>query len=118
MIELEEALTRLAEDKSNDWSEEIAVIREAVDTARLHPAPAERVVPGPLRKADSANFDTLLRAVKAGDAVLLSAIRKRDGKQVALVCAAQPGEDDTIEMVPFAVMVEGDPYEEYEDPTV
>jgi hypothetical protein len=50
------------------------------------------------------NFDTLERAWRHGD--------------VALVCAMQQNDDDTITPVPFAVMCEGNPFEDFEDPTV
>ena len=64
------------------------------------------------------NFKNLVRAVKAGDVALVSAIRKADQKPVALVCAMQRNEDDTITPIPFAVMCEGNPFEDFEDPTV
>lgn len=43
--------------------------------------------PGPLSAADRANFTTLVEAAGNGDLALLSAIRKSDGKRVALVSA-------------------------------
>lgn len=62
-----------------------------------------------------ANFNTLLRAVKNADLALLSAIRKADRKPVALVVAlGWDGEERLIS--PLAVMVEGNPYELFEDP--
>jgi hypothetical protein len=64
------------------------------------------------------NFNTLLRAAGQGDLALVSAIRKADQKPVALVCAMQCNEGDTITPVPFAVMVEGNPFELFEDPTI
>jgi hypothetical protein len=42
------------------------------------------------------NFNTLLRAAGQGDLALVSAIRKADQKSVALVCAMQRNEGDTI----------------------
>ena len=64
------------------------------------------------------NFDTLERAWRHGDVALVSAIRKADQAPVALVCAMQQNDDDTITPVPFAVMCEGNPFEDFEDPTV
>jgi hypothetical protein len=64
------------------------------------------------------NFNTMLRAAGREDLALVSAIRKADQVPVALVCAMQRNEDDTITPVPFAVMVEGNPFELFEDPTV
>lgn len=74
--------------------------------------------PKKLKKGDRANFNTLLAAAVQGDLALVSAIRRSDGKNVALVCAMSTNEDKTISPVPFAVMIEGNPYEMYEDPTV
>ena len=73
--------------------------------------------PPRLRKGDRTNFDTLLRAADDGALALVSAVRKTDQQPVALVCAMQQNGDD-ITPVPFAVMVEGNPFELYEDPTV
>lgn len=76
-----------------------------------------RKTPKPLRAGERANFDTLLRAARQGDVALVSAIRKADKRNVALVCAMQRNEDGTITPVPFAVMVEGDPFKLFADPT-
>jgi hypothetical protein len=74
--------------------------------------------PPKLRDGDRLNFDTLLRAADDGALALVSAIRKADQQSVALVCAMQTNDDETITPVPFAVMVEGNPLELFEDPTV
>lgn len=73
--------------------------------------------PIPLTEGYRANFDTMLKAIKAGDVALVSAIRKADQAPVALVCAVDRNEDGTVTPVPFAVMCEGNPYEDFEDPT-
>ena len=70
----------------------------------------------PLREGDRANFETLLLAAQNGDLAVVSAIRKSDKAQVALVCAMSK-EGSDIRPVPLAVMVEGNPYELFEDPT-
>ena len=74
--------------------------------------------PPKLRKGDRTNFQTLLRAADDGALALVSAIRKADQQPVALVCAMQHNDDDTITPVPFAVLVEGNPFELFQDPTV
>ena len=74
--------------------------------------------PTRLRQGDQMNFETLLRAANDGALALVSAIRKSDQQSVALVCAMQTNDDDTITPVPFAVMVEGNPFDLFEDPTV
>ena len=73
--------------------------------------------PPRLRKGDRHNFDTLLRAASDGALALVSAVRKANQNPVALVCAMHQNEDDTITPVPFAVMVEGNPFELFDDPT-
>jgi len=68
-----------------------------------------------------ANFETLQKAAANGDLCLVSAIRKADRQPVALVCAMNIEHDPaTGEKLfcpaPLAVMVEGNPYELFEDP--
>ena len=68
-----------------------------------------------LRKGDKANFQTILAAAKNGDLALVSAVRKSDDADVALVCAM--GQDETHSYpIPIAVMVEGSPFATYHDP--
>jgi hypothetical protein len=76
------------------------------------------LTPPKLRKGDRANFNTLLRAAGNSDLALVSAIRKDDQQPVALVCAMSVNDDETITPVPLAVMVEGNPFELFEDPTI
>lgn len=74
--------------------------------------------PKKLRPGDRQNFNTLLNAASHDELALVSAIRKSDGANVALVCAMQRNDDGTITPIPFAVMVEGNPFDLFEDPTV
>ena len=74
--------------------------------------------PPKLAKGYRQNFQTLLDAVRNGDAALVSAIRKSDQKPVALVCAMQRNADKTMMPVPFAVLCESNPFEDFEDPTI
>src|SRR4051794_35575357 len=76
-----------------------------------------RRVPGPLLQADKANFETLLRAHTNQDLALVSAVRKNDQKPVALLCAMSR-QGKWIRPIPLAVMIEGDPFEDFEDPTL
>ena len=79
----------------------------------------EQLVPRPpkLRKGDTANFETLKKAGINGDLALVSAIRKSDGKSVALVCA-MGWDGESYLPAPLAVMVEGNPFELFHDPTI
>lgn len=74
--------------------------------------------PPRLRRGDRQNFDTLLRAADDGALALVSAIRKADQHPVALVCAMQRNDDETITPVPFAIMIEDDPFQLFDDPTI
>jgi hypothetical protein len=70
-----------------------------------------------LRESDKSNFSTLLKAAANNALALVSTVRKSDGAQVALVCAMTKLDDGCIVPSPLAVMVEGNPYELFEDPT-
>ncbi len=96
---------------------EQAVIR-AYEEGVLQAMTRRQRRPPALLRGYRENFNTLLRAAGQRDLALVSAIRKADQKPVALVCAMQRNEDFTIMPVPFAVMVEGNPFELFEDPTV
>jgi len=85
--------------------------------------------PPALHEGHRANFTTLLAAAKAHRVglvssiriALVSSIRKSDGAPVALICAVNiddSGSEPFYGFVPLAVMVEGDPYEDFEDPTL
>lgn len=76
------------------------------------------IKPPKLAEANRINFQTLGKAFGHGAVALVSAIRKSDKQPVALVCAMQQNEDETITPIPFAVMIEGNPFELFEDPTV
>lgn len=73
--------------------------------------------PPPIAAAHIRNYNTLMRAVAKRDVALVSAFRRSDGKAVALICAMQTNADKSVTPVPFAVMVEGDPFKDFSDPT-
>ena len=75
------------------------------------------MTPPPIPKHVKENFNTMLKAAKNGQIAAVSAVRKEDQKPVVLVCAMQTNEDETITAVPFAVMIDGNPFELFEDPT-
>lgn len=70
----------------------------------------------PLSAGDRANFDTLLRAVRAGDAALVSCSTLGGGEQVSVICAVQPTAGGEIELVPLAQLFRGNPYELLQPP--
>ena len=56
------------------------------------------------------NFETLRRAVLAGDAALLECQLVANGETVAAICAANRLPGGEIEFIPFAMLLPGDPY--------
>ena len=58
-----------------------------------------------------ANFDTLTRAFADGSVCLMDCILKSTGEHVAVICAMQPAENKEIEMVPFAMLFNGNPFD-------
>ena len=71
-----------------------------------------------LRKSDKKNFATLSRAFRSGHVALVDVLRLKDRKKVAAVCAIQSNSDGTVTMIPFATMVEGNPFEDFAPPKV
>lgn len=71
--------------------------------------------PVALRKADIDNFETINHAGMMGDLALVSAVRKSDQKNVALVTAVGYQNGEHI-LAPLAVMIEGNPYEDFVPP--
>ena len=69
-----------------------------------------------LKRHQVVNFKTLQRAFDQSATGLVSA-RRLDGTPVALICAMQVNDDDTITPMPFAELIEGNPFELYQDPT-
>lgn len=64
------------------------------------------------------NYNTLTKAMKDGQTCIVKTRRVKDGSDVILVCAINaPDEDDQIELIPFAEMIQGNPFELYEKPT-
>ena len=68
------------------------------------------------------NFESLTTAFKHGDVALMDCQEKATGKSVALICAVNltyPHEsrEPTYEFVPFAVMIDGNPFEMYTPPS-
>lgn len=67
---------------------------------------------------DGDNFDTLRAAIKADRACIMRCKRRSDGKFVTLICALNYHRvEDEYETVPLAVLVDGNPYEDYDPPT-
>ncbi|NLF73210.1 MAG: hypothetical protein GX575_29590 [Candidatus Anammoximicrobium sp.] len=64
----------------------------------------------PLSTGDKQNFDTLRRAMLAGDAALLECQSVATGSPVAVVCAANRLAGGSAEFVPLAVLFADNPY--------
>lgn len=68
-----------------------------------------------LREADIANFETLAKAFSRNHAALVEVRRAADGAVVAAVCTVGR-EGRMFVITPFAVLVEGNPYELFDPP--
>jgi len=64
----------------------------------------------PLRKGHKQNFDTLRRAMLAGDAALLECQLAATGEPVAVICAANRLAGGGAEFVPLAMLFNDNPY--------
>lgn len=73
------------------------------------------MIPKPYRD----NFNTLLRAARQGRLALLECTDKQTGKPAYMVTAVGdvPGSTDKV-FSPFARMVDGNPYELFDPPSV
>ena len=78
--------------------------------------PDEKNAPGPIPQGDLTNFATLKRAAANNDLAAVSMIRKADNQRVTVLCAMQM-QGGGWELMPLATLVEGNPYELFEDPT-
>jgi hypothetical protein len=58
------------------------------------------------------NYNTLLRAAANKDLALMACTDRTTGKDVAVLCAVQPGGEGTLEFVPLAKLFDGNPYDE------
>lgn len=74
-------------------------------------ASEERIV-----KKHSRNLDTLKRAFKNDDVMLVECQRVKDGAVVAMLCGCHVNGKGEWEVTPFAEMVNGDPFEMYRPP--
>lgn len=61
--------------------------------------------------AHKGNFETLKRAFASGDIALMEVEIVATGERVAAICAVQRDGSGEFEFVPFAVMLNGNPYE-------
>ncbi len=68
-----------------------------------------------LRPADVANFETLRSAFEKGHDALVEVKRRSDGAEVAALSAV--GRDaEEFTLTPFAIMVEGNPFDLFSPP--
>ena len=58
-----------------------------------------------------ANFETLRRAFENDDVCLLDCQEVSTGESVAVIAAAMKGENGEVQLVPFAMFFNGNPYE-------
>lgn len=63
-----------------------------------------------LPTSDRANFDTISRAFSDGNAALVEVKRISDGTVVSAICAIG-WEDGDYTITPFAILVDGNPFD-------
>jgi hypothetical protein len=69
-----------------------------------------------LSEVDRTNFDTLQRASRRGDVLLMECQLVATGQTVPVLCAVSAGAGETVELVPFAMLFSGNPYEQVSPP--
>ena len=57
------------------------------------------------------NLETLRRAFEDGSVCLLEVVLNATGERAAAVCAAVKDEDGYVSFTPFAIMLNGNPFE-------
>ena len=62
------------------------------------------------------NFETLCRAVRDGNVVVMECQLAATQEVVAVICAVNSTESDELEFAPFAIMFSNDPYETVNPP--
>ena len=72
----------------------------------------------PIHPTEKQNFDTLVSAMKAGRACLMSVYDTKTKKPTVLVCAVNhcPDDAEPIEFVPLAMLCDGNPYSRFVPP--
>ncbi len=102
--------------ETEEHEEALAELIAAAVNASPFPVIVDTSPPPPIADGFGTNFNTMLRAAADGNLALVSA-RYKDGRPAVLVCAMQTNPDRTITPVPFAIMVDGNPFEMFQDPT-
>ncbi len=69
-----------------------------------------------LAAGHKANFNTLVKAIKAGDVALLEHELANTGEKAAVVCAAVEVSCGNVHFFPFAMLFTGNPYKLIQPP--
>ena len=69
-----------------------------------------------ITKGHKQNFNTLVKAVQAGDVALMECQLASTGEIVAVICAANRQPHGETQFVPFAMLFNGNPYEALNPP--
>lgn len=69
-----------------------------------------------LQKHTKTNFQTLKKAADNGDLALMECTENATGKKVPVLCAVSRGPAGDFIFTPFAVMIDGNPYEMFTPP--
>lgn len=69
-----------------------------------------------IMKGEKTNFNTLCRAVKAGDIAVAVCTRKTDMAEKLVLCAVNREANGDMALVPMAELIDGNAYELYAPP--
>ena len=69
-----------------------------------------------LSEASLVNFQTMLRAAKAGHLAIMECTEIASGETRAVICAVQQAPEGQIHILPFGHLCPGNPYEAYLSP--
>ena len=67
-------------------------------------------------KGHKRNFNTLVEAVRAGDVALMECQLAATGETVAVICAVNRLPNGETQLIPFATLFNGNPYESVNPP--
>lgn len=70
-----------------------------------------------IRQEAVENFETLMTAMSHGDVAMVTCEDIKTKQPIEVICVAVQGESGETQMIPFAKMFAGNPYDEVHPPT-
>lgn len=69
-----------------------------------------------LKESTKTNFQTIREAFSDGNACLMSLQDVKTGEPIPTICAISTRPDGETYMIPFAIMIEGNPFKMFKPP--